>query len=86
MAFQTNKQASKNQIVLSMVSKKSGKHASWVHLTEGFCRDTMQCEPKEVTIEMIMSKNIPAMYETPWLEMHVKDLTAELVAVNPEEY
>lgn len=87
MAFTSSTQSkNKNQVVLSMVSKKTGKAVSWSNLVDSFARSVFGCEVHEVTKEMLLEKNIPAMYETPFLEMHITDTTAEPVQINPEEY
>ena len=87
MAFDKNtKQANKNLVVLSMVSKATGDFASWTNLTETFTRRTMKCEPKDVTKAMLLEANIPAIFESKYLELHITDTTAEIEIVDPTNF
>ena len=83
---QDNKNTNKNQVVLSMVSKETGKTASWVNLTDTFARSVCKCEVIEVTEAILLEKNVPAIYETKYLELHIKDTTKELETIDPTQF
>ena len=56
MAFNDSKSTTnknKNLVVLSMVSKATGKTASWTNLTDTFARTVCKCEVRDVTKEML---------------------------------
>ena len=87
MAFETaNKNTNKNKVVLSMVSKATNKTASWVNLTDTFARNVCGCEVKEVTADILIEKNVPAMYETKLLKLHITDVTVEPEVISPENF
>ena len=85
MAFNTPTKSSKNQFVARLISKKTAKTASWVNLTDEFARNIFGCEVKDITATMALDI-LPNMFNSPYLEIAVTDLTTELTVVSPEEY
>ena len=87
MAFETKtNNSNKNKVVLSMVSKATGKTASWVNLTDTFARNVCGCEVKEVTLDLLIAKNVPSMYETKLFHLHMVDATIAPVQIAVEAY
>ncbi len=84
-ATKSSKSTNKNLFVARQVSKKTGKTASWLNLTEEFARTVFGCELKLVTAEQAMEK-LPTIYETAFLEVAVTDLTLSIEVVSPEDY
>jgi len=86
MGFETNKSsANKNQFVARLVSKKTGKTASWINLTDEFSRTVFGTELKDVTAEIAEPKLV-AVFSNQFLDVIVKDLTAEIVTVEATEF
>lgn len=87
MAFNTdNKTANKNQVVLSMVSKASGKTVAWINLVDSFTRGALGEENKNVTAELLEAKKVAHLFESEFLELHVVDKNKPLIQVNIEDY
>ena len=86
MGFQQQNNKSKNQVVLSMVSKASGKTVAWVNLVESFTKGALGEENKNVTAELLEANHVANLFESEFLELHIVDKTQPLITVNVEDY
>jgi len=86
MGFEKKQNTNKNAVVLSMVSKATGSTASWVNLTDTFARKVCGCEVKDVTIEILIERNVPAHYNTELLELHMVDTTVAPTQIAVENF
>ena len=87
MAFasSTNSSASKNQFVAYLASKKTGKVISWVNLTDTFVKAVFTCKLAEVTAEDAEAV-LPGLLNNEFVEVHITDTTAELVATSATDF
>ena len=86
MAFNNSTQAkNKNQFVARLISRKSGKTASWINVTDEFSKTVFGAELRDVTAEDALVK-LPALFNNQYLEVAITDLTAELTVVEVTEY
>lgn len=85
MAFNTTTSKNKNQFVARLVSKKTGKTASWVNLTDEFSRSVFGKELQDVTAQEA-EEVLPKLFDNNYLEVAITDLTAEVEKVDPTEF
>jgi len=86
MAFNsTNTSKNKNQFVARQVSRKSGKTASWINLTDEFSRNVFGSELSMVTAQQAMEV-LPKLYSNDYLKVAITDLTEEVKVVDPTEF
>ena len=86
MAFEQNKtNKNKNMFTARLVSKKSGKLASWINPPIEFSLAVFGKPLEQVTAQEAQEQ-YPKLFENEYLEVVITDTTAEIVQVDPTEY
>ena len=86
MAFETSKQnKNKNLFTARLVSRRTGKLASWINPPEEFSLKVFGKALNMVTAQEAEEK-LPKLFENQYLEVVVTDLTAEIEQIDPTEY